>query len=185
MKISCSLFVVALRWLNPTEERAWRGFRRMFTLLEGQLARELTDESGLSMADYTVMSNLVEAEGRRWRITELADHMQWSQSRLSHQIRRMESRGLARREDVTEDGRGTVVALTREGTRAIAAAAPGHFRSVRKHMINLLTEEQLQTLGDISDVVVTHLKSLNGASSKVRPDAFEVAASGGDQDGHT
>lgn len=181
---SCSLFFVALRWLNPTEERAWRGYRRVFILLEGQLARELTDESGLSMADYTVLSNLVEAEGRRWRITELADHMQWSQSRLSHQIRRMETRGLVRREDVTEDGRGTVVALTREGTRAVAAAAPGHFRSVRRHMIDLLTDEQLQTLGDISDLVVTHLMSLNGANATVRADGFEVAPSSGDRDGH-
>ncbi|HEX6336765.1 MAG TPA: MarR family winged helix-turn-helix transcriptional regulator [Jiangellaceae bacterium] len=170
---------MALRWLNPTEERAWRGFRRMFTLLEGQLARELTDESGLSMADYTVLSNLVEAEGRRWRITELADHMQWSQSRLSHQIRRMETRGLVQRDDVSDDGRGTVVVLTRDGTRAIAAAALGHFRSVRMHMIDLLTDEQLQTLGDISDIVVSHLTSLNGATTEVRADGFEVAPSGG------
>jgi DNA-binding MarR family transcriptional regulator len=155
---------MALRWLSPTEERAWRGFRRMFTLLEGQLARELTDESGLSMADYTVLSNLVEAEGRRWRITELADHMQWSQSRLSHQIRRMETRGLVRREDVTEDGRGTVVVLAREGTRAIAAAAPGHFASVRQHMIDLLTDEQLRVLGDISETVIGHLSSLDQRS---------------------
>jgi DNA-binding MarR family transcriptional regulator len=132
----------------------------MFTLLEGQLARELIDESGLSMADYTVLSNLVEAEGRAWRITGLADHMQWSQSRLSHQIRRMESRGLVRKENVTEDGRGTVAVLTREGRRAIAAAAPGHFRYVRRHMIDLLTDEQLKTLGDISETVVAHLMSL-------------------------
>ena len=135
----------------------------MFILLEGQLTRELTDESGLSMSDYTVLSNLVEAEGRRWRITELADHMQWSQSRLSHQIRRMETRGLVRRQDVTEDGRGTIVVLTRDGTRAIAAAAPGHFRSVHQHMIDRLSEEQLQTLGDMSDIVVAHLKSLDQA----------------------
>lgn len=167
MDIPVALFLMALRWLNPPEERAWRGFRRMFTLLEGQLARELTEQSGLSMADYTVLSNLVEAERRTWRITELADHMQWSQSRLSHQIRRMETRGLVRRQDVTQDGRGTIVVLTREGTRAIAAAAPGHFRSVRQHMIDLLTDEQLQTLGDISDVVVTHLMSLDGDGSEV------------------
>jgi DNA-binding MarR family transcriptional regulator len=110
------------------------------------------------------LSNLVEAEGRRWRITELADHMQWSQSRLSHQIRRMETRGLVRREDVTEDGRGTVVVLAREGTRAIAAAAPGHFAAVRQHMIDLLTDEQLRVLGDISETVIGHLSSLGQRS---------------------
>lgn len=131
----------------------------MFTLLEGRLAQELTDESGLSMADYTVLSNLVEAEGRRWRITALAEHMQWSQSRLSHQIRRMEARGLVRREDATDDARGTVVVLTRNGARAIAMAAPGHFASVRQHMIDLLSEEQLRMLGDISEMVIGHLSS--------------------------
>ncbi|MGH8912930.1 MAG: MarR family transcriptional regulator, partial [Acidimicrobiia bacterium] len=68
------------QWLDPGEERAWRAYRRMFTLLEARLARELVDETGLSMADYTVLSNLVEVEGRRWRITALAEYMQWSQS---------------------------------------------------------------------------------------------------------
>jgi DNA-binding MarR family transcriptional regulator len=129
----------------------------MFTLLEGRLARELTEETGMSMADYTVLSNLVEAEDRSWRITRLAEHMQWSQSRLSHQILRMEARGLVRREDVDQDRRGTLVVLTKEGLKAIAAAAPGHFRSVRHHMIDLLSYEQLRVLGVVADVVVGHL----------------------------
>lgn len=129
----------------------------MFTLLEGRLSQELLEETGLSMADYTVLSNLVEAEDRRWRVTKLAEHMQWSQSRLSHQILRMERRGLVRREDVAEDARGTMVVLTRDGLRAIATAAPAHFRSVRRHMIDLLDEEQMGTLTDIADTVVGHL----------------------------
>jgi DNA-binding MarR family transcriptional regulator len=133
----------------------------MFTLLEAQLSRELTEESGLSMADYTVLSNLADVEGRRLRITELANYMQWSQSRLSHQIARMESRGLVRREDVASDGRGTSVALTRDGLRVIATAAPGHFHSVRRHMISVLTDEQLCVLGEISDTVIAHLASMD------------------------
>lgn len=135
----------------------------MFTLLEGRLARELTDETGLSMADYTVLSNLVEADQRRWRITELADHMQWSQSRLSHQILRMEKRALVRREESDDDARGTVIVLTRRGLGAIADAVPEHFRGVRSHMIDLLTPEQLETLGDIAEAVVNHLQSLDAS----------------------
>jgi DNA-binding MarR family transcriptional regulator len=153
------------RWLSPTEDRAWRGYRRMFTLLEGRLTEELNEESGLSMADYTVLSNLVEAEDRRWRVTELADHMQWSQSRLSHQLARMARRRLVQRENVATDGRGTSVVLTRDGLRAIAAAAPGHFRGVRRHMIDLLTEEQLRVLGEISETVVAHLMGLDQEST--------------------
>lgn len=145
------------RWLGPAEERAWRNYRRMFTLLEARLTRELTEGTGLSMADYTVLSNLVEAEGRRWRVTALADHMRWSQSRLSHQIRRMEERDLVTRQDAVGDARGSVVALTRKGLKAISQAAPVHFVGVRKHLIELLTDEQIDALGDIAATVVDHL----------------------------
>ncbi len=146
------------RWLDPTEDRAWRGFRRLFTLLEARLSRDLAEDSELSMADYTVLSNLVEAEGRRWRVSALAERMQWSQSRLSHQLRRMEERGLVSRERAEDDGRGAVVTLTKPGLRSIAAATPGHLQAVRKHMIDRLTPEQLQTLADIAEAVVPHLE---------------------------
>lgn len=150
----------------------------MFTLLEGRLARELSEETGLSMADYTVLSNLVEADQRRWRITELADHMQWSQSRLSHQILRMEKRGLVRREESDDDARGTVVVLTRSGLGAIADAAPEHFRGVRRHMIDLLTPEQLETLGDIAEAVVDHLQSLDAPEKPTSSGSTGEQASG-------
>jgi DNA-binding MarR family transcriptional regulator len=158
---------VTARWLNPLEDRAWRGFRTMFRLLEGRLARELAEETGLSMADYTVLSNLVEAEHRAWRITELAEQAQWSQSRLSHQIRRMEERGLVQRDGADNDARGTVVVLTRSGLRAIAEAAPGHFRGVRRHLIDLLTPEQLHALADIADSVIAHIQSLDSPREAV------------------
>lgn len=145
------------RWLDETEDRAWRGYRRLFTLLESRLASDLGEDSDLSMADYTVLSNLAEAEGRRWRITALAERMQWSQSRLSHQIIRMERRQLVRRGQAERDGRGAVVFLTKQGLEAIAAATPGHMAAVRKYMIDLLTPEQLAVLGDIAETVVDHL----------------------------
>jgi DNA-binding MarR family transcriptional regulator len=152
------------RWLDPFEEGAWRSYRRMFTLLEARLASELTARTGLSMADYTVLSNLVEAKNRRWRTTDLAEHMQWSQSRLSHHISRMEERGLVTREDVEEDARGSAVAITRQGLKAIAQSAPIHFAGVKEHLIDLLTRRQLQTLGSIAETVVEHLAEKTGAA---------------------
>lgn len=146
------------RWLDPTEERAWRGYRRMFTLLESQLARDLADDSELSMADYTVLSNLAEADSRSSRITALAHQVQWSQSRLSHQIGRMEKRGLVSRSQATDDGRGAVVLLTRKGLRAVAAATPGHMASVRKHIVDLLSPDQLEKLAVIAETVTSNLE---------------------------
>ena len=145
------------KWLDETEERAWRAYRRMFTLLESRLASELAQHTGLSMADYTVLSNLVEVEGRRWRLTALAEHIQWSQSRLSHQITRMEERGMVAREQAEGDARGAWVVLTKAGLKAIAEATPTHLSGVRRHMIDLLTRDQLRQLGDIGEIVVDHL----------------------------
>lgn len=145
------------RWLDPADDRAWRAYRRMFTLLEAQLAHDLAEDSGLSMADYTVLSNLGEAEDRRWRVTALADHVRWSQSRLSHQLTRMEKRGLVTRGEVEEDGRGAVVSLTKQGLKTIAAATPGHMAAVRKHMIDLLDPSQLAALEEVAATIVNHL----------------------------
>ena len=145
------------RWLSADEDRAWRSYRQMFSGLEARLAQEMVEESGLSMADYSVLTNLVEADARHWRPTELADHMHWSQCRLSHQIRRMEERGLVAREPDPNDGRGSLVVITKAGVRAIAAAAPKHFEGVRAHLIDLLTPQQLESLAEIAQTVTNHL----------------------------
>jgi len=145
------------QWLDAPEERAWRAYRRMFTLLDSRLGSELTEATGLSWADYTVLSNLVEVEDRRWRLTALAEYMGWSQSRLSHQVKRMEQRGLVLREQVPGDARGAHVVLSRIGLRAIAAATPTHLSGVRRHFVDLLTRDQLATLAEIGETVAGHL----------------------------
>ncbi|HMG62055.1 MAG TPA: MarR family transcriptional regulator, partial [Streptosporangiaceae bacterium] len=59
-------------WLSPEEERAWRAYRRMRTLLDLQNARDLARDSHLSESDYDVLSTLSEKPGRSWRASELA-----------------------------------------------------------------------------------------------------------------
>lgn len=129
----------------------------MFLLLNLQIARDLAQASGLSEPDYDVLSNLSERAEPRARLTELASHMRWSTSRLSHHISRMQQRGLVRREECDDDGRGSMVVLTDDGMQTIVDAAPGHVDSVRRNFIDLLTPEQLRVLGDIAETVVENL----------------------------
>jgi DNA-binding MarR family transcriptional regulator len=145
------------RWLDEAEMRAWLGYRRMFLLLNAAVNRDLANDSGLSEPDYDVLSNLSAAPDNRGRLTELAARMLWSQSRLSHHISRMEQRGLVTREAAPDDGRGSVVVLTKAGRTAIEKAAPQHVESVRRHIIDLLSPAQLKALGDIAETVVEHL----------------------------
>jgi DNA-binding MarR family transcriptional regulator len=151
----------APRWLDPAEDRAWRGYRRMRALLDLQINRDLARDAGLSEPDYDVLSNLSETEGYRWRLSDLAARMLWSKSRLSHHLTRMQQRGLITREDCPEDGRGAVVVLTQGGLRAIQAAAPDHVASVRRHLIDLLSPDQIAALGDITETVLSHLATLD------------------------
>lgn len=146
------------RWLDDDEMRAWLAYRRMRLLLSAEINRDLAREAGLSEADYDVLSNLTATDDSR-RLSELAAHMQWSKSRLSHHITRMEQRGLVRREDVDGDARGSFVVLTPAGRRTIEQAAPGHVASVRRHLMDRLTPEQIRVLGEIGDVVLGPLET--------------------------
>lgn len=145
-------------WLTAREERAWRGYRRMSLLLNARVARDLAVESGLSEPDYDVLSALTESPDARCRISELADHMLWSRSRLSHHIARMETRGLVTREAHPQDGRGAVVVLAPGGRHAIEAAAPGHVASVRAHLFDRLTPAEVDALAEITGKVVGPLR---------------------------
>src|SRR5687768_5846996 len=122
------------RWLTPTEMRAWRGLLTTDRLLFEQLGRDLGRDAGLSMADYEVLVQLSEADDRRLRMSDLASMSLLSKSRLSHQVGRLEEAGWVRRESCPSDRRGAFAVLTEEGFSVLAAAAPGHVDSVRKHL---------------------------------------------------
>lgn len=138
--------------------------------LDAVIARELAADAGLSMADYDVLSSLEAADGRRVRLTALADRMLWSKGRLSRQIARMEQRGLVRREPTEDDARGANVTLTAAGLKAIETAAPGHVEAVRAHFIDLLSREQLRALGDVTWTVIDHIAEA-GQLPPVPPDS--------------
>ncbi|MGW6849584.1 MarR family winged helix-turn-helix transcriptional regulator [Streptomyces virginiae] len=141
------------RWLTESEQDAWYAWRRMFPLVNAEIARDLTQDSGLSEADYDVLSVLGSTDGHRMRISALAELMRWSRSQLSHQLTRMEQRGAVRREEVATDGRGAEVVLTDAGVTLITEAAPLHVESVRRHLIDALTPDQLRTLAEIGEVL--------------------------------
>lgn len=145
------------KWLDEAEQHAWRSYRRMRALLDLRVSRDLARDSGLSDADYDVLSTLSEAPDGRLRLKDLADHVLWTASRVSHQLTRMQGRGLVAREQDGSDGRGAVVVLTAAGRALIERAAPDHVASVRRHFVDLLSRSQIEALGDIADRVVGRL----------------------------
>ena len=145
------------RWLNKREARAWRQFLLMQAHVRGELASRLQRETGLSESDYEVLVNLSEAPKGVLRPTELGGATRWEKSRISHQIRRMEERGLVKRTACPTDGRGSLVSITAAGRKAIERAAPGHVQDVRELFIDVLTPSQLDALAEISEAVLGRL----------------------------
>jgi DNA-binding MarR family transcriptional regulator len=145
------------RWLTEEEQRAWRAYIRLAQLLMRQLDRDL-HPFGLSMHDYEILVELSEAPRSRMRMTELADRTAQSRSRLSHQINRMETRGLVTREGCEGDKRGTFAVLTAHGLATIGNVAPSHVASVREHFIDQLKPAELTALTEAYGPVLEKLR---------------------------
>jgi DNA-binding MarR family transcriptional regulator len=136
---------MSTKWLSPDEERAWRAFRRVMVAVQTGTARDLA-AIGLSEADYEVLSTLSERPDHTSTLHEQADKMGWSRSRLSRHATRMEARGLVRRAPDPADGRGCFLVLTEQGLDALVQAAPVHLASVRHHLIDRLTPDDLAAI---------------------------------------
>jgi DNA-binding MarR family transcriptional regulator len=145
------------RWLTDDEQRAWRAYIQLAQLLMRQLDRDL-HPFGLSMHDYEILVELSEATRNRLRMTELADRTAQSRSRLSHQVSRMEARGLVVREGCEGDKRGTFAVLTAHGAEVIGQVAPHHVASVRRHFIDQLAAGGLGALTGACEPVLDRLR---------------------------
>ncbi|KUJ55831.1 MarR family transcriptional regulator [Streptomyces sp. MI02-2A] len=146
----------------PTVEelRDWRDFIETAEALRSELASRLQKEFALSPGDYAVLLALSEADDFRMRSSELAAAIHWERSRLSHQLGRMERRGLIRRDECATDNRGAEVALTDQGAQAFRKASLPHLRAIRELFVEPLTPEQIAAVGDIMATLRARMASL-------------------------
>jgi DNA-binding MarR family transcriptional regulator len=145
------------RWLDDEEQRIWRRFAAVVTLLPAALEAQLQRDAQLTHFGYWAMAMLSEAPGHSLRMSELAMMANGSQSRLSHLISRLEERGWVRRERVGEDGRGYVAVLTDAGFEKVRTTAPGHVEEVRQLIFDQLSPEQIEALDGICQSILGKL----------------------------
>ena len=146
------------RWLDEREAHLWRSWLRLNQELLSILEEQINHEGGLSGADYAVLVPLSAAPDGMLRARELGREILWDRSRLSHQLRRMEKRGLVIREECAEDARGLMVRLTKAGRRAIEEAAPAHVEAVQRYFFDQLSKDEIDTMAAAFDRVLDNLK---------------------------
>ena len=146
-----------VRWLTEAEVDSWLSLVRLMIWLPWSIDQQLQRDSDLRIVEYQVLAMLSESPERTLRMSSLADLANASLSRLSHLVKRLEARGLVRREPDPADGRFTNAILTDEGFRILADAAPGHVAHVRSLVIDVLSPEQLRRLGLTADRIMSRI----------------------------
>jgi DNA-binding MarR family transcriptional regulator len=145
------------RWLDDEQLDAWRRLVAVVELLPGVLDAQLQRDAGLSHYEYYVLAMLSETPGRALRMSRLAAATNATLPRLSHVVARLERRGLVERLASTEDRRAIVAHLTDAGWDKLVATAPGHVGTVREHVLDALTAEQVTQLGAIAGQILDRL----------------------------
>jgi DNA-binding MarR family transcriptional regulator len=144
---------------SPTadELHTWRVFIETTDELRSVLGARLQSASGLSSGDYSVLLALSEADDRRMRSSELAAHIGWERSRLSHHLGRMERREFIRREECATDNRGAEIIATAAGVEAFRGASAPHLHAIRELFVDVLTPAQLAAAREIADALHARL----------------------------
>jgi DNA-binding MarR family transcriptional regulator len=149
------------RWLSREEETAWRAIAQVIVKLPWALECQLQQDAGLSFLEYHVLARLSEDPEHTLRMSELAMLTDASLSRLSHLVKRLESRRLVRREADPADGRFTNAILTKAGYRLLVASAPSHVARVRSLVIDALSSAELRQVHHASERMLARIETSN------------------------
>lgn len=144
---------MSTRWLTADQQKVWRTYLLGAARLSERLGADL-QSSGLDLPEYEILVNLEESPDRRLRMSELADAVHQSRSRLTHTIARMEKAGLVVRTTCPTDRRGVWAQLTDTGFEVLAAAAPGHVAAVRRNLVDAVAPEDWEALGRVFAAVL-------------------------------
>lgn len=159
---------MSTQWLDDEEMTAWLRLVGVVELLPGILDTQLRRDAGVTHYEYYVLAMLSEAPRRTLRMTALAQRTNATLPRLSHVVKRLEDRGLVERFPCPEDARATNARLTAEGWKKIKATAPGHVGTVRQHVIDVLTPEQISQLAGIAGAILESIDPDGDLSSVYR-----------------
>ena len=133
----------------------WVVFLRAHAAVSRALEAELEAEQSMSLADYEALIQLAHADGRRLRMSELADRMILTRSGISRLVDRLEAGRYVERVACSTDARGAYAMLTEAGYARLQAASPTHMRGVDEHFLSAIPSEDraafVRVLSDILD----------------------------------
>lgn len=137
--------------LTETEMSAWQPNIQAWTLIERCLDSQLRRDAGMPHAYYGILLAL-HAQGRgSVPLTRLAALLDYSQSRMSHAIVKLEASDWVERVDHESDRRVSAVRLTDHGRVVLRRASVGHLQEIRRTFLAHLDDGDLEDLARIGE----------------------------------
>jgi len=144
------------RWLNDTQQLAWQGLLVIFLRAMPELERTFKANQLLGV-QYGILAALAEEPDQTLRLTELADLANTSQSRLTHRLRGLVSRGDIEITEDARDRRAKNATLTKAGKQRLDDIAPRHVEDVRRLLFDHLDQQQTAALADALSTIAANL----------------------------
>ncbi|MFJ9379637.1 MarR family winged helix-turn-helix transcriptional regulator [Streptomyces sp. NPDC101455] len=141
------------RWLDAEERRAWLAYVEFSTLLSDHLNRQLRRDAGMTHSDYILLAHLSSVPQSTLTMSELAERLKITRSRLTHAVTRLQEAGYLDRHEDPENRRSQLAALTVRGREFLERAAPGHVEAVRRAVFDALTPEQVRQFAEIGEAI--------------------------------
>ena len=142
------------RWLDDDEQQLWRLILAGFNKISRTIDDRLQEGSEISSPEFSVLVALSEAEDHTLRLRELCDELGWDRSRASHQVTRMNKRGLLTKKKCPGDARGVLVTLTDQGMSHLEDAVPDHVETVRRLVFDHLDEDRADKISEFFNDVL-------------------------------
>lgn len=125
---------------------AWGALLQVHAAVVPVLDRKLQAETGMPLRWYDVLLEVAAAPDRRLRMSDLAERVVLSRTRVSRLVEEIASAGLLVREQNQEDGRSAYAVLTDQGLRRYRQAAPIYLAGIEEHFAKALQDRELQSI---------------------------------------
>jgi DNA-binding MarR family transcriptional regulator len=151
----------AERILSPDKRAAWGGFLRAHSLVTKALDADLIANFGLQLSAFEVLSKLEVADEGRMRMSDLAEQVLLSQSRISRLVSELAAKHLIERQPCPTDSRSVYAVITDDGRELVRKVEDHHFQGVDARFFNGLKAREIKQLAALWPRVIDSATGAN------------------------
>lgn len=125
---------------------AWGALLQVHAALVPTLDKAVQSKTGLPLSWYDVLLELANEPEGRLRMSDLAERVVLSRTRVSRLVDELVARGLITKEGHPDDRRSAYAVITPAGLTEFRAAAPVYVRAIETQFASNLTNDDLTQL---------------------------------------